>query len=77
MLSYCTPSVESRYTSGGECPPLNFFINKINAVLEGLDFVRNDDKMYTDNASQIHYYNVNKKYNTKYGTKTYTSQSQK
>ncbi|XP_050063629.1 uncharacterized protein LOC126552763 [Aphis gossypii] len=47
--------------------------NKINAVLEGLGFVCNNDKIYTDRASQIHCYNVNKQYNTGYGTKTHTS----
>ncbi|KAE9545642.1 hypothetical protein AGLY_001185 [Aphis glycines] len=47
--------------------------NKINAVLEGLGFVCNNDKICTDRASQIHCYNVNKQYNTGYGTKTHTS----
>ncbi|KAF0771905.1 Uncharacterized protein FWK35_00003162 [Aphis craccivora] len=46
--------------------------NKINTVLEGLGFVCNDDKIHTDCASKIHCYNVNKQYNTGYGTKTYT-----
>ncbi|XP_050063707.1 uncharacterized protein LOC126552802 [Aphis gossypii] len=50
---------------------------EINAVLEGLDFVCNDDKIYTDCASQIHYYNINKQYNTGYDTKTYTSPKSK
>ncbi|XP_050053010.1 uncharacterized protein LOC126548937 isoform X3 [Aphis gossypii] len=48
--------------------------NKINAVLEGLGFVCNNDKnIFTDRASQIHCYNINKQYNTGYGKKTYTS----
>lgn len=33
----------------------------------------NDDKIYTDCASQIHCYNVNKQFNIGYDTKTYTS----
>ncbi|XP_050055762.1 uncharacterized protein LOC126549705 isoform X5 [Aphis gossypii] len=61
------------YFTTNKRQPYDKSSNKINAVLEGLGFVCNNDKIYTDRASQIHCYNVNKQYNTGYGTKTHTS----